>query len=163
MWDFTKVIWRTSPAMRYDTSGDWHGDVIEAWDGMPPLSQQAVLLHEFNESAILRAAGITEEQIDIMDNFKEAAIAYARAPEGISKAHAFVKMSNSAQAYEAIPPELRNLYDEAHVLALLVERAFLEAAGGNWQEHCRGIEDTRGRIPVNKDGEVTVTIKAKNP
>jgi hypothetical protein len=151
MWDFTKVIWRTSAAMRYDTPGDWHGNVIEAWAGMPPLSQQAVHLHEFNESAILRAAGITEEQIDIMDSFKNAAIAYAKCDyKAVEKIALLDKMAFCAQAYEAIPPELRNLYDEAHVIALMVERAFLEAAGGNWQEHCKMIEDTRGKIPVRE-------------
>ena len=142
MWNFTEAIWKTSPAMRYDTPGDWHGDVIEAWEGMPPLSQQAIQLHEFNESAILRAAGITEEQIDIMDNFKNAAIRYAQAKVGI------YDLGVLARFYEAIPATLRNLYDEAHVLALQVERAFLEAAGGNWQEHCKMIEDSRGKIPV---------------
>jgi hypothetical protein len=59
MWDFTEVIWKTSRFMRYDTPGDWYGDTLEAWKGMPPLNQQAILLHEFNESVILRAAGIT--------------------------------------------------------------------------------------------------------
>ena len=144
MWDFTKVIWKTSPVMRYDTPGDWHGDVIDAWEGMPPLSQQAVQIHEFNESLILRAAGITEEMVDVMDNFKNAAIAYAKAKIG------FDELAARAQAYEVIPAETRNLYDEAHVLALAIERAFLEAAGGNWKEHCQMIEDTRGKIPYEK-------------
>ena len=141
MWDFRNVIWKTSPVMRYDTPGDWHGDIIEAWEGMPLLSQQAVQLHEFNESAILRAAGITEEMIDVMDNFKNAAIVFAKGQIPIEG------LAVTAKLYEAIPPETRNLYDEAHVLALGIERAFLEAAGGNWQEHCRMIEDSRGKIP----------------
>ena len=142
MWDFTKVIWATRDTMRYDTPGDWYGDNIEAWGGMPFLSQRAVQLHEFNESAILRAAGITEEMIDVMDNFKNAAIAFAQGE--ISSG----ELDGLARKYEAIQPETRNLYDEAHVIALMVERAFLEAAGGNWQEHCKMIEDTRGKIPV---------------
>lgn len=141
MWDFTKVVWKTSPVMRYDTPGDWHGDVIEVWEGMPLLSQQAVQLHEFNESAILRAAGITEEMIDVMDNFKNAGIAFAKGKVSLEE------LATRARLYEFIPPEIRNLYDEAHVLALQVERAFLEAAGGNWKEHCKMIEDTRGKIP----------------
>jgi len=141
MWDFTKVIWKTSPVMRYDTPGDWHGDVIETWEGIPLLSQQAVQIHEFNESLILRAAGITEEMIDVMDNFKDAAIGFAQGKVSLEE------IATRARLYEAIPAETRNLYDEAHVIALMVERAFLEAAGGNWQGHCKMIEDTRGRIP----------------
>lgn len=141
MWDFTKVVWKTSPVMRYDTPGDWHGDLIEAWDGMSLLSQRAVQLHEFNESAILRAAGITEEMIDVMDNFKNAAFEFTKGLIDVSK------VAVRAHKFFLIPPETRNLYDEAHVIALIVERAFLEAAGGNWQEHCKMIEDTRGKIP----------------
>lgn len=146
MWDFTKVIWKTSPVMSYDTPGDWRGDEIIAWSGMPLLSQQAVLLHEFCESLILRAAGITEEMIDIMDNFKNAAFDYSKGKATQRE------MAQRAVLFFKIPPEIRNLYDEAHVLALQVERAFLEAAGGNWKEHCRMIEDSRGKIPF--DGQV---------
>ena len=142
MWDFRRVEWRTSDAMRYDTPGDWHGDEIEAWSGMPVLSQQAVQLHEFNESAILRAAGITEEMIDIMDNFKNAAFDYTKGKASQKD------LATRAVLFFKIPAELRNLYDEAHVLALQAERAFLEAAGGNWKKHCQMIEDSRGKIPV---------------
>lgn len=141
MWDFTKVIWKTSAVMRYDTPGDWHGDVIEAWEGMPLLSQRAVQLHEFNESIILRAAGVTEDMIDVMDDFKNAAFAYSKGE--IEQ----TELALRAVSFFAIPAETRNLYDEAHVIALQVERAFLEAAGVNWQKHCRMIEDTRGKIP----------------
>ena len=154
MWDFTKVKFVTRKTMRYDSPGDWYGDNIEAWEGMPPLSQQAVQLHEFNESAILRAAGITEEMIDIMDNFKNAAFEFSkyksrkRDDNGIT----LLKLAECAVLYFKIPPEIRNLYDEAHVLALQVERAFLEAAGGNWKKHCKLIEDSRGKIPF--DGQV---------
>ena len=135
MWDFTRVKWATRDTMRYDTPGDWYGDNIEAWEGMPLLSQRAVQLHEFNESAILRAAGITPEIIDAIDEFR------IQARNGVITLH-------TLDTYRAIPAETLNLYDEAHVIALIVERAFLEAAGGNWQEHCKMIEDTRGKIPV---------------
>lgn len=141
MWDFTNVKWATRDTMRYDTPGDWHGDFIEAWSGMPVLSQQAVLLHEFCESLVLRAAGITEEMIDIMDNFKNAAFNYTQGKATQRE------MARFAVLFFKLSPEIRNLYDEAHVLALQVERAFLEAAGGNWKEHCRMIEDSRGKIP----------------
>jgi len=135
MWDFTKVKWASSKAMRYDTPGDWHGDLIEAWEGMPLLSQRAVQLHEFNESAILRAAGVTPEIIDAIDEFR------IQVKNGVITLH-------TLDTYRAISPEILNLYDEAHVIALMVERAFLEAAGGNWQDHCKMIEDSRGKIPV---------------
>jgi hypothetical protein len=142
MWDFRNVRWETRDVMRYDTPGDWHSDFIEVWSGLPYLNRMAILLHEFNESAILRAAGITEEMIDIMDNFKNAAFQFARGEICEEE------LGDRARLYYVLPPEITNLYDEAHVLALQVERAFLEAAGGNWKEHCKLIEDSRGKIPV---------------
>lgn len=142
MWDFTQVIWKTSAVMRYDTPGDWYGDIIAAWEGLPLLSQRAVQLHEFIEAVILRATGITEEMIDIIDNFQAAAGLYAAGEIGQDE------LAQRALSYRKLPPEIHNLYEQAHVIALLAERAFLEAGGGNWQEHDRLIEDSRGQIPV---------------
>ena len=129
IWDFTKAIWATRDAMRYDTPGDWYDDNIEAWNGLPFFNQRAVQLHEFNESVILRAAGITEEMIDVMDNFNNAAFDYSKGK--IEQ----TELALRAVSFFNIPAETRNLYDEAHVMALGIERAFLEAAGGNCQEH----------------------------
>ena len=49
---------------------------------------------------------------------------------------------------KAIPKDLRNAYDRYHDLTLIIEREFVEAAGSNWQEHDRLIEDSRGKIPI---------------
>ena len=142
MWDFTKARFIEADVMRYDTPGDWEGDTITAWKGMPFLSQRAVQLHEFNESAILRAAGITEEQIDIIDNFHVAASNFSKGL--ISKD----ELAECASLYYKIPWNLRELYDFAHDICLILERTFLEASGGNWQEHEQIIENTRGKIPI---------------
>lgn len=161
-WDFRKVRFEIREKMRYDTPGDYQGNVISAWSGLPELSQKAVLVHEFTESLILRAAGITDEQIDIMDHYKEVTGRFSK-PEfefaermtswgELTKAFderitTVTELVKAAVAYEAIPKWIRNLYDEAHVIALIAERAYLEAAGGNWKEHDALIEATRGKIP----------------
>jgi hypothetical protein len=143
MWDFTKAIFCESEAMRYDTPGDWYGYVIEAWSGLGRVEYiRAMQLHELIEATILRAAGITPDVIDILDNFELIASAYAKGE---------ASQEELLAACVPIPKEVKNIYDRAHVLALLVEREFIEACGLNWKEYDDFIEATRGKIPIRPE------------
>jgi hypothetical protein len=143
-WDFRRAKYRVLERMRYDTPGDWHDDFIDAWAGLPEPSQEAVQFHELIEFAIIRKAGITQEVIDIIDNYRLASQQYAKDEIGMEA------FAEAAILYEAIPKAIRNLYDQAHFIALLAERALIEAGGYTWKDHDDFIEATRGKIPVEK-------------
>lgn len=126
LWDFTKVVFITSNAMRYDTPGDWYGDVIEAWVGLGRIEYiLAVQLHEFTEAVMLLAAGITPDMIDILDTGTE-------------------------EEKTKILPWVKSKYEMAHNLSLLIEREFIEGCGLNWKEYDDFIESTQGKIPIRK-------------
>ena len=146
--NFNNVQFLVQKGMRYDTPGDWtvdeNGLTISAWEGLGKLAAQAVQLHEFVEAVVLLAAGITPEEIDILDDYRIKSRLFAR---GELQSNLLI---DACRAAEAIPVEKRTLYAQAHNLALLVERMFVEAGGGNWQEHDAKIEASRGKIPFEE-------------
>ena len=119
--DISKVKFQTTDTMRYDTPGDWQGEVITAWSGLEkPEYIEAVQFHEFIEAVILQAAGITPDMIDKID----------------------------IEGPLDIPIWILALYNKAHILALLCERELIEVHGLNWKEYDDFIESTRGKIPI---------------
>ena len=80
--DLNNVQFLVQKVMRYDTPGDWtvdeNGLTISAWEGLGKLAAQAVQLHEFVEAVVLLAAGITPEEIDILDDYRIKSRLFAR-------------------------------------------------------------------------------------
>ena len=152
MLDLTKVKFTEEYAMRYDTPGDyyfkdgiWH---FEAWLGLSRWEyRQEVFGHELQEAMIITGAGITEEQIDTIDNFRQSIWSYARRYKRSALADP-AEMELLARLYEEIPQKLRDLYDQAHFQAILWGRTFIDACGLNWADYEKEIIDSRGKIPV---------------
>ena len=152
--NFNALVFDITTIMRYDTPGDWILETlglsgverlrVTAWAGLGELSARAVQLHEFVEAVILLEAGIDPEEVDVLDDYKIKSRLFAR---GELQSNLLIE---ACRAAEAIPVEKRNLYAQAHALALLVERMFVEAGGGNWQEHDAKIEASRGKIPFEE-------------
>ena len=142
--DLSDINFETSDKMRYDTPGDWSNYTITAWNGLAKANPDfitAVQLHEFNESVICRAAGITPKVIDTIDNYKQAIRDFAA---GAIDTEELLLL---AKEYMDVPYWIIEIYEQAHELSLLVERAFIEAAGHDWKKYNDYIESTRGRIP----------------
>ena len=148
MLDLTKAKFTVRDTMRYDTPGDYFFKdglwQFEAWSGLSRLEYiQEVFGHELQEAMIIVAAGITMEQIDTIDNIRHAVWSYARSP--IENP---AEMTLLARAYENIPKNLRDLYDQAHFQAILWGRTFIDACGLSWVDYEQEIEASRGKIPV---------------
>lgn len=152
MLDLTKVKFTVQDAMRYDTPGDYFFKdglwQFEAWSGLSqPEYIQEVFGHESQEAMIISAAGITEEQIDVIDNFRQAVWSYARRFKRGGFADSG-ELELTARLYEEIPRKLRDLYDQAHFQAILWGRTFIDACGLDWAKYEQEIRDSRGKIPV---------------
>lgn len=149
--DITKTRFTVCDAMRYDTPGDyflkdglWQ---FEAWSGLSrPEYIQEVFGHELQEAMIISAAGITEEMIDAIDNYRLASWSYANRFERQG-----TEFLSTCVDYEAIPRYLWDLYDEAHFKAIGWGRLFIEACGLEWKTYQQEILDSRGKIPVRSD------------
>lgn len=122
MFDFRKVKYLISDKMRYDTPGDWYKNTIEVWSGLE--HPDGVQFHELIECTILTAATKNAEKwVDILDGEDE-------------------------EAKKLVPGWFKELYEKAHVIALLAEREYIEAKGLNWKEYDDAIENTRDKIPI---------------
>lgn len=156
MLDLTKTKFTVKNAMRYDTPGDYFFKdglwQFEAWSGLSRTEYiQEVFGHELQEAMIITAAGITQDQIDTIDNFRHAVWSYARRYKRALIHDAVAdpeEMGLMARIYEEIPKKLRDLYDQAHFQAILWGRTFIDACGLDWEAYEQEIIDCQGKIPL---------------
>lgn len=121
------IILETIPhtQQRYSTCGDWQYDrrtndtlVVRVSQLGNRRYEMAVALHELVEAELCRAAGITEQEVDAFD----------------------LAWSPSGSPYAEPGDDPAAPYCRQHIIAGIIERLFLLAAGEDWTAYANALD-----------------------
>ncbi|MBI4004824.1 hypothetical protein HY358_01665 [Candidatus Roizmanbacteria bacterium] len=121
--NFKKMRFVLRKKMRYDDVGDYYGNKIISYDMKNEVINNAVMIHEFVEYALIKSAGLTPALIDKFDTDEE---------------------------YEYRYPKEYKLYRRYHRMASWIERQFVENLGLDWKTHEQIINMTKVKTAVQK-------------
>ncbi len=119
--DFSKLKFEVRSKMRYDDVGDYFENTIVSYDMKDPIVNNAIMLHELIEYALIKSAGIPSSLIDEFDN--------------------------DISSWDRHPREYK-LYSKFHRMANKIECQFIENLGLNWKEHEKTIDTAKVEIAI---------------